>query len=85
MVAKMTAALPVPSLRGARGVRAPPTTACAPHFGLLRILFGASRSDTTTGNNGKRNNNVLSLFLFEVFSILYEIAGNLYEYINVMQ
>ena len=41
--------------RGAAG-RAPLTTACPPYFGLLRLFFGASRNDKTTGNNGKRNN-----------------------------
>ena len=28
-----------------------------PHFGLLRMLFGASRKDKTAGNNGKMTNN----------------------------
>ena len=49
----------VPSLRGGgQGDHAPQTTACAPHFGLLRIRFWASRYNKTTGNNGKMNNNV---------------------------
>ena len=30
---------PVPSLRGSQGGRAPITDACAPHLGLLKILF----------------------------------------------
>ena len=30
---------PVPSLRGSQGGRAPLTDACAPHLGLLKILF----------------------------------------------
>ena len=29
----------VPLLRGGQGGRTPLTTACAPHFGMLRILF----------------------------------------------
>ena len=53
-----SASQPVPSLRGGQGDPAPLTTACAPHFGLVRIFFEASRNDKTTGNNGKRNNNV---------------------------
>ena len=30
---------PVPSLRGSQGGRAPLTDTCAPHLGLLKILF----------------------------------------------
>ena len=30
---------PVPSLRGSQGSHAPLTNACAPHLGLLKILF----------------------------------------------
>ena len=30
---------PVPSLRGSQGGRAPLKDACAPHLGLLKILF----------------------------------------------
>ena len=51
----------VPSLGGGGGGqegRAPQTTACAPHFGLLRNVFETSRNDKTTDNNGKRRNNV---------------------------
>ena len=54
------AAKPVPSLRGGQGAVAPLTTACAPHFVLLKIFFGALRNDKTTDNNGKRNDNVLA-------------------------
>ena len=41
------------------GYRTPLKTACAPpsHFGLLRMLFGASRNDKTAGNKRKRTNN----------------------------
>ena len=35
------------------GGRVPPNDCLCPHFGLLRIPFGASRNDITTSNNGK--------------------------------
>ena len=50
-----SATYPVPLLQGDQEGRAPPTTACAPHFGLLKILFGAS------GNNKALDNNFLGL------------------------
>ena len=37
---------PVPSLRGSQGGRAPLTDACAPHLGLLKILFSEHYSVT---------------------------------------
>ena len=49
---------PVPSLRGSQGGRAPLTGACAPHLGLLKILFlehYSILSDKATHNDGKRN------------------------------
>ena len=42
--------------RGARGAVPPLTTACAPHFGLLKIRFWSITQEQD--NNGKRNNNV---------------------------
>ena len=34
-----------------------------------KYFFGESRNDKTTDNNGKRNDNVQTLYLFEVFLI----------------
>ena len=48
----------VPWLRGEGRGKTPLTTACAPHLGLLRVLFEALRNDQTTDNNGKRSNYV---------------------------
>ena len=75
----------MPSLPGARGAVPPLVAACAPHFGLLRILFEASHNDKTTDNNMEKNNNVQTYFMFLLFSILCEIAGNQLLYENVMQ
>ena len=39
----------------------PLTAACAPKFRFTQtIVFGISRSNKTTDNDGKRNNNVLT-------------------------
>ena len=46
-----------PGWKGAVGAVSPLATACVPRFDLLKTLFGASRN-MTSGNNGKRNNNV---------------------------
>ena len=45
---------------GGQGGRAPQTTACAlpPISVHSEYIFGTSRNDKTTGNNGKKNNNV---------------------------
>ena len=48
-------------------------------------IFGTSHKDKTTGNNGKKNNNVQTSFSLEVFSILCKIAGHQLLYINVRQ
>ena len=42
----------------ARAPYSPNDCLCLPHFGLLRMLFGASLNDKTTGNNRRRKNNV---------------------------
>ena len=72
---------------GGPGGRAPPlTTACAPLISAYsEYVFGISRNDKTTYDNGKRNNNVQALFSFKVFSILREIAGNQLLCIKVTQ
>ena len=55
----------VPSLRGGggQGAFSPLTSACAPHFGSLKILFVfvTLGNDKKTDNDGKRNNYVQTL------------------------
>ena len=72
---------------GTRSAFPPPPNDCLspPHFDSLRMFFGASRNDKTTGNNGKRNNIFQTWFSFEVFSIVCKIAGHQLLYINVTQ
>ena len=47
---------PVPSLRGSQGGRAPLTDACAPHLGLLKILFLEDYSVTRQHTMDRKRN-----------------------------
>ena len=64
----------------------PLTAVGAPHFGLLKVLFlehhVMTRSLTMME---KENNHVQIYFSFDVFPILFEIAGKQLLYINLTQ
>ena len=70
--------LPVPSLRVPEEAVPLLTTVCVPLLIWVysENVFGTSRNDNTTGNNGKRNDKVQTQFSFEVFFTLSEIAGH---------
>ena len=52
---------------------------------LYCSVFGTSRLDKKTDNDGKRNNYVQTQFSFDVFTILWEIANKQLLYINLTQ
>ena len=79
----------VSSLRGGQGGVPSLTAACVPHFGLLRILFGASRNNETTGNIGKRiitfkDNSCLKFFRF-AHQLLYINVSHFHYYGGVAE
>ena len=61
----------VPSLReGWQRGRVPQSTACAPISVYTEYVFGTTRNAKTTGNNGKRNNNVQTYAALTLWRLL---------------
>ena len=71
---------------GGHGGRAPPNDCLCSLISIYsKCVVGTSRNGRTTGNNGRRNNNVQTYFSFDVFPILREIFGHQLQYKHEMQ